>query len=52
MLALILMILAAIFLGCAAFNFNPPKPWINFGWLGMFFWALSILSGAAGPLLR
>lgn len=42
-ISLIVMVLAVISLGCAAFNFTPPKPWIVFGWLGMFLWSISIL---------
>lgn len=42
MLPLILMVFAFVCLVLAAF-WNPPPPRVNLGWLGMAFWALSII---------
>ena len=42
--ALIFMIVSLVCLALAAFGVTTP-PQIQLGWLGMFFWALSILMG-------
>jgi hypothetical protein len=44
MLTLILMVFAFVCLVLASLNV-PTPPRINLGWLGMAFWALSILLG-------
>lgn len=43
MIFTVLIILAAVMLAMAAMNV-PSGP-INFGWLGMFFWCLTIVLG-------
>lgn len=42
MLTVILMVFAFVCLLLAAFNI-PTPPRVNLGWLGMAFWALSII---------
>lgn len=43
-IGILLMIIAAVLLLFAAINF-PLNSKVSLGWLGMFFWALSILVG-------
>lgn len=50
MLSLILMVFAFVCLTLAALNVGHPR--ITLGWLGMAFWALADLLGAAGPMLH
>lgn len=42
----VLMVIAVICLFCAAIGRPATSP-ISIGWLGLFFWALDILIGAA-----
>lgn len=44
MLTLILMVFSFVCLTLAALNV-PTPPRINLGWLGMAFWALTVLLG-------
>ena len=39
---LFLMVLALVLLLLAALNFSP-HPRVNLGWLGLFFWLLSVV---------
>lgn len=41
MLGIILLVFAFVLLALAAFNVGHPR--VSLGWLGMAFWALSIL---------
>ena len=45
MLSIILMVFAFVLIVLAAFNV-PAPPRLSLGWLGMAFWALSILLGS------
>jgi hypothetical protein len=47
-LTLILLILALVLLGCAAFGVGRPR--VHLGWLGLACWALTALIGAFGTL--
>jgi hypothetical protein len=40
---LFLQVLALVLLLLASISKIPGNPWVNLGWLGMFFWLLSIL---------
>lgn len=46
MFSIILMVFAFVFLAVAACNINPPR--VSLGWLGMAFWALSIIFSGIG----
>jgi hypothetical protein len=50
-LSVFLMVLGCVLLLLAGFNIpsstapNPPR--VNFGWLGMFFWAVAVVLATA-----
>lgn len=39
---LFIQVLALVLLLLASFKPVPDNPWLNLGWLGMFFWLLAI----------
>ncbi len=49
---LILMVLAVVLLGLAAFKLSPEPARLAFGWAGLFVWALVELLYRGAPLLR